>query len=245
MRHRVHRHLSFLGCATLSLALTLSALPCHAAGTSVESAHGIGATIDEESGHYEVRSSEPHWVFAGKLGGAASDITVKDGQDRLGAFRELNFRWKDQVALRGSIRTYVDRPVLLFGITSSEPTSDAAVIRFPRFTEFPKNLHGFSYANSEFAPPKFALEENATPWLLYDDQTHAAVLSPAANYMIASLRGDGKTEIASGLNNGVAALPASARRLHTPHAHGAGQWGECDLGHLGQRTHRAAGESPA
>src|SRR6267378_2651543 len=169
MCHRMYRHLSFLGCATLSLALTLSALPCHAAGTSVESAHGIGATIDEESGHYEVRSSEPHWVFAGKLGGAASDITVKDGQDRLGAFRELNFRWKDQVALRGSIR---------------------------------------SYANSEFAPPKFALEENATPWLLYDDQTHAAVLSPAANYMIASLRGDGKTEIASGLNEGVAGLPA-------------------------------------
>src|SRR2546430_13659175 len=41
-----------------------------------------------------------------------------------------------------------------------------------------------------------------------DDQTHAAVLSPAANYMIASMRGDGKAEIASGLNKGVAALPA-------------------------------------
>ena len=179
----------------------------------MEGAHGIVATIDEESGRYEVRSREPNWVFAGKLGGAASDISVKDGQDRLGAFRELSFRWKDRVALRGSIRTYVDRPVLLFGITSSEPTSDAAVIRFPRFTEFPKNLHGFSYANSAFAPPSFALEENATPWLLYDDQTHAAVLSPAANYMIASMRGDGKTEIASGLNKGVAGLPADFTHL--------------------------------
>jgi hypothetical protein len=117
------------------------------------------------------------------------------------------------VALRGSIRTYVDRPVLLFGITSSEPTSDAAVIRFPRFSEFPKDLHGFSYANREFAPPRFALEENATPWLLYDDQTHAAVLSPAANYMIASMHGDGKTEIASGLNKGVAGLPADFTHL--------------------------------
>jgi hypothetical protein len=195
------------GCATLSLALTLSALPCHAAGTSVEGAHGITATIDEESGRYEVRGKEPNWVFAGTLGAAASDISVKEGQDRLGAFRELSFRWRDRVALKGSIRTYVDRPVLLFGITSSEPT-EAAVIRFPRFTEFPKNLHGFSYANREFAPPRFTLEENATPWLLYDDQTHAAVLSPAANYMIASMRGDGKTEIESGLNEGVAGLPA-------------------------------------
>ena len=213
MPQRVHRHLSFLGCTTLSLASTLLALPCHAAGAGVEGAHGIVATIDEESGRYEVRSREPNWVFAGKLGGAASDISVKDGQDRLGAFRELSFRWRERVALRGSIRTYVDRPVLLFGITSSEPTSDAAVIRFPRFTEFPKNLHGFSYANSAFAPPKFALEENATPWLLYDDQTHAAVLSPAANYMMASMRGDGKTEIASGLNEGVAGVPADFTHL--------------------------------
>ena len=196
------------GGATLSLALTLSSVPCHAAGTSVEGAHGIRATVDEESGRYEVRGEEPNWVFAGTLGAAASDISVKDGQDRLGAFRELSFRWRDRVALKGSIRTYVDRPVLLFGITSSEPTSDAAVIRFPRFTEFPKNLRGFSYVNREFAPPTFALEENATPWLLYDDQTHAAVLSPAANYMIATMRGDGKTEIASGLNAGVASLPA-------------------------------------
>src|SRR4030081_431538 len=177
MRHRMHRRLSLLGCATLSLASTLLALPCHAAGAGVEGAHGIVATVDEESGRYEVRSREPNWVFAGKLGGAASDISVKDGQDRLGAFRELSFRWRDRVALRGSIRTYVDRPVLLFGITSSEPTSDEAVIHFPRFTEFPKDLHGFSYANSEFAPPNFALEENATPWLLYDDQTPAALLS--------------------------------------------------------------------
>jgi hypothetical protein len=115
MRHRVHRHPSFLGCATLSLALTLSAPPCHAAGTSAEGAYGIMAAIDDESGRYEVRSRESNWVFAGKLGGAASDISVKDGQDRLGAFSELNFRWKDRVALRGSIRTYIDRPVLLFG----------------------------------------------------------------------------------------------------------------------------------
>jgi hypothetical protein len=213
MRHSVHPHPPFLGCATLSLALTLSAVPCHAAGTSVEGAHGITATIDEESGRYEVRSQEPNWAFAGTLGVAASDISMKDGQDRLGAFRELSFRWRERVALKGSIRTYVDRPVVLFGITSSEPTSDAALIRFPRFTEFPRNLHGFSYVNREFAPPSFALEENATPWLLYDDQTHAAVLSPAANYMIASMRGDGKTEIASGLNAGVADLPADFTHL--------------------------------
>src|SRR5882762_9881056 len=202
MRHSVMLSLAFL-----------SVLPCHAAVTSVTGADGITATIDEQSARYEVRAKEPNWVFAGTLGAAASDVSVQDGQDRLGAFRELSFRWKDRVALRGSIRTYVERPVLLFAITSTEPNSDAAVIRFPRFTEFPKNLHGFSYVNRDFAPPSFALEQNATPWLLYDDQVHATVLSPAANYMIASMHGDGKTEIASGLNEGVAALPAGFTHL--------------------------------
>ena len=197
----------------LSLAFALSVLPCHAAITSVTGADGIAATIDEQSGRYEVRAKEPNWVFAGTLGAAASDVSVQDGQDRLGAFRELSFRWRDRVALRGSIRTYVERPVLLFAITSTEPNSDAAVIRFPHFTEFPKNLHGFSYVNRDFAPSSFALEENATPWLLYDDQAHATVLSPAANYMIASMHGDGKTEIASGLNESVTALPAGFTHL--------------------------------
>ena len=202
MRHSVVLSLAFL-----------SVLPCHAAVTSVTGAHGITATIDGQSGRYEVRAKEPNWVFAGTLGAAASDVSVQDGQDRLGAFRELSFRWRDRVALGGSIRTYLERPVLLFAITSTEPNSDAAVIRFPRFTEFPKNLHGFSYVNRDFAPPSFALEETATPWLLYDDQAHATVLSPAANYMIASMHGDGKTEIASGLNEGVAALPAGFTHL--------------------------------
>jgi hypothetical protein len=110
--------------------------------------------------------------------------------------------------LTGSIRTYVNRPVVLFGITSKETISNPAVIRFPRFTEFPTNLHHFSYENTEFAPRRFALENNGTPWLLFDDQARAVVLSPAANYMIASMHGDGRTEIASGLNGGVSDLPA-------------------------------------
>src|SRR5256885_2363179 len=90
--------------------------------------------------------------------------------------------------------------------TKRSPT--LALMRFPRFSAVPKNLHRFSYANDAFAPARFALEENGTPWLLYDEQMHAAVLSPAANFMIASMRGNGRTEIASGLNKGVAALPA-------------------------------------
>jgi hypothetical protein len=193
--------------AALSVTLTLAALPGHAATQSVAGASGLIAAIDPQSGRYEVHSEQANWTFAGRLGGAASGVATKDGQDRLGAFRELSFRWKARVALRGSIRAYADRPVVLFGITADEPVSNAAVVRFPRFTEIPKHLRHFSYANDAFAPASFALEENGTPWLLYDERPYAAVLSPAANFMIASMWGNGRTELASGLNKAVSALP--------------------------------------
>jgi hypothetical protein len=198
---------SLLRRVLLLVALTLATLPCHAARPAIEGAHGVVATLDAESGRYEVRSKELNWVFAGRLGGAPSNIALHAGQDRLGAYRELRFTWRQGVPLSGRIRTYVDRPVVLFGITSKEPLADAAAICFPAFTEFPRGLLHFSFQNDAFAPRKFTLEENGTPWLLFDDQTHAVVLSPAANYMIASMRGNGKTAIASGLNASVGSLP--------------------------------------
>jgi hypothetical protein len=200
--------LSVLRRAPLLIALILSALACHAADHAIEGARGIVATIDQQSGRYEVRSRELNWTFAGQLGDSASNLSIKKGQDRLGAYRELSFSWRQPAPFNGSIRTYVSRPVVLFGMASKESVSDAAAIRFPRFTEFPKDLHHFSYKNDVFAPRSFVLEETATPWLLFDDQMHAVVLSPATNYMIARMRGDGITEIASGLNDGVVNLPA-------------------------------------
>jgi hypothetical protein len=194
--------------AALLVALTFYALSCHAADQTIAGARGIVASIDPTSGRYEVRSRELNWTFIGQLGGSASNLSIKEGQDRIGAYRELRFTWRRQVPLDGAIRTYASRPVVLFGITSKGPIPDAAAIRFPRFTQFPKDLRHFSYKNDVFAPRSFALEQTGTPWLLFDDQLRAVVLSPAANYMIAGMRGDGVTEIASGLNEGLAAVPA-------------------------------------
>ena len=195
--------------ATLAALATLQpALPCHAADPAITGARGIVATIDQRSGRYQVLSRELNWTFTGQLGDSASQIRIKDGRDRLGIYRELRFSWRRQAPLTGSIRVYAGRPVVLFSITSKQPVSDAAAIRFPRFTQFPKDLHHFSYKNEEFAPRNFALEQTATPWLLFDDRLRAVVVSPASNYMIATMRGDGITEIASALNEGTVNLPA-------------------------------------
>jgi hypothetical protein len=190
-----------------ALASLLSAM-CPAADPAIQGARGIVATIDELAGRYQVISRELNWTFTGELGDSASHIRITNGQDRLGDYQELRFSWRRQAPLDGSIRTYAGRPVVLFSITSKQPVSDAAAIRFPRFTEFPKDLHHFSYKNEDFAPRNFALEETGTPWLLFDDQLRAVVLSPASNYMIATMRGDGIAEIASALNEGVVNLPA-------------------------------------
>jgi hypothetical protein len=207
--------------AFLLAAIACAALPCQAASSRVQGAQGIEASIDAVTGRYEVRSAQLNWAFAGELGEPASDVSVEDRQDLMGAYQELRFRWHQQPTLSGAIRAYVARPLLVFGITTQESTPDAALLRFPRFTELPGNLHTFSYANREFAPPTFTLEQTGTPWLIFDDQSHAVVLSPAANYMIASMRGDGKTEITSGLNEGVTGLPAGFTH-NTIMAFGAG-----------------------
>jgi hypothetical protein len=195
----------------LLVALALWALPCHASQSSVESAAGIIATVDQVTGRYEVRSQELNWTFAGQLGSSTSKVRVVTGRDRLGAYKELQLSWRQQVPLRGTIRTYLDRAIVLFGITYAAPVASAAAVRFPQFTAFPQNLHHFSYRNTEFAPHSFALEQTGTPWLLFDDASHAVVLSPASNFMVASMYGDGIATIASGLNAGLADLPAGFR----------------------------------
>lgn len=194
--------------ATLAaLAALPSAAPCHPADPAITGAHGIVATIEQGSGRYQVHSRELHWTFTGELGDSASQLSVQHGRDRLGSYQELRFSWHPQAPLTGSIRTYAGRPVVLFSITAKQPGSDPAAIRFPRFTQFPRDLHHFSYEDTEFAPRSFALEETATPWLLFDDRLRAVVVSPASNYLIATMRGDGITEIASALNEGVVDLP--------------------------------------
>jgi len=189
----------------------LLAAPCHGETLAVEGAQGVRAMLDAASGRYEVESGELGWAFAGTLGAAVSELEVHEGRDRLGSFHELQFRWRQGLSLEASIRTYADEPVVLFSVTSAAAIADAAILRFPRFTELPQDLRTFSYQNREFAPPSFTLEENGTPWLLFDARGSAAVISPAANFMLASMHGDGRGGISSGLNAGVTSLPAGFR----------------------------------
>jgi hypothetical protein len=195
----VHSKL-FCVCAALGLWLPLSGV---AKTVSVRSAAGIMARLDDASGHYEIIWRKVDWKFSGDLG-AAVKADIHRGEDHAGAFHEIQFAFN---SFSGGIRVYDNRAAALFTWTNNNQAGETFPT-FPQFTSFPAGLHHFSFHESAFAPPRFDLEHNGTPWLLFDDRANAALLSPADDFMVARMEGDGVHEIASGLNEGARDLPA-------------------------------------
>ena len=174
----------------------------------VKSAAGISAEFDVSSGRYQITSHRPDWKFAGELDQSATNAVVNTGTDLIGPYQEICFAWRAGIPMTGGIRVYDGRAVVLFTLTYGQAAEKPAA-PFPRFTSFPAALHHFSFGNRSFAPPRFKLETNGTPWLLFDDRANAVLISPANNFLIASMSGDGVNEIASGLNAGVRDVPAN------------------------------------
>jgi hypothetical protein len=173
----------------------------------VESTAGISVRLDESSGRYEMTTRRPDWKFAGELGGPVKDTSADYGTDRIGAYQEIHFSWRANTPMTGSIRVYDGRAVVLFTLTCDQ-AADKWPVAFPRFTSFPAKLHRFSFGERPFAPPRFRLETNGTPWLLFDDRANAALISPADDFLLATMAGDGVHEIASTLNPGAHDFPA-------------------------------------
>ncbi len=191
-----------------SLALTLVTQAAVAADSvRVESPAGISAQFDGPSGRYELTLKRPAWTFTGAIGQPARQVTMSRGKDRLGYFQDITAAWALGVPLTGNIRVYDARPAIVFTLTCGAAT-DTWPTRFPCFTNVPTGLRHFSYRDVVFAPPSFALERTATPWLLFDDQANAAAISPADHFLLATMSGDGVHEIACGLIDGVRAIPA-------------------------------------
>ena len=184
---------------------------CRAAVMLPETQSGVSVQVNT-NGDYEIRAREPAWTFGGNVGYPIQEIKTSSGQDAIGSYQEVTFRWNAQFS--GGIRRYDDKPAVLF--TVNMPGGAIVTnVAFPSFTRLPANLHGFSYREENFAPPSFKLEQNGTPWLLFDDMANAAVLSPAANFLVAHLSGNERTGIASGLNPEIGTLekPLTHRSL--------------------------------
>ncbi len=166
--------------------LIIAAL-CGGAGAETLSISGknVRVTIDAASGQYSIELKSPAWTFSGSVDQTLTEVNPHSGADKLGAFSAITFNFQAEGAKTGEIRTYPDRALVQFILTcnSAQAKSPQA---FP-VLQPPKGLHLFSYDDVNFAHPHFDGKSGGSPWLMFDDQAHAAILSPASHFMIANV----------------------------------------------------------
>ena len=184
----------------------LAANRCEAA--IISSASGVSLRLDASTGSYQLTVKHPAWDFSGSVGQPLKNVAASQGRDAIGDYQQIAFDWQDGPKLMsGQIRLYNEKALALFSQTCGA-ASETPPAAFPAFTRLPESLHVFSYGHHEFAPPDFSTTEISTPWLLFDDDADAFVISPASHFMVASMIGDGRNEVASGFNPNLRNLPA-------------------------------------
>jgi hypothetical protein len=162
-----------------------------AAPLSVDGA-GLAITVDPSSGDYTIARNSPPWVFRGSIGQPLANPQSRGGRDSIGAYTAIAFDWQSDGPKTGEIRAYPDKSVVLFILTCHSPQAKPPAA-FPSLSP-PQGLHLFSYGESTFAPPRFTGQPGGSPWLMFDDAAHSAILSPASNFMTASIRGERQAE---------------------------------------------------
>ncbi len=169
---------------------------------------GLSARVDTGTGNYRIVADNPPWTLGGSLAVPLKNLTTGSGNDNAGNYQQIAFEWNaGQIPMSGWIRIYLQKPLVLFSQTC-RAASDMPPPPYPAFTKLPPALHVFSYGHHEFAPPDFHATDISTPWLLFDRKANALIISPASHFMVASMIGDGRTEVASGFNPELRNLPA-------------------------------------
>ncbi len=175
---------------------------------SAQPKQAIRVTVDAKTGSYAVKSLSLNWTMSGSIGKALIDLKRKKGKDAIGEYNLISFQWESNNLYTGTIRWYTANPVLFFTLTTPKGANGQSPEAFPDFTRMPDSLHHFSYHNRIFPLAQYFLEETATPWLFFNDKNDAAILSPASDFMVSLMTGDGIAHVRSGLNPEVQKLPA-------------------------------------
>ena len=165
--------------------------------------------VDASAGTYSLQSAQPPMEFQGRVEGSMTDVRSSAGQDRMGAFQDLMFSWEQEgTPVRADVHLYGDKPRVLFVLTFLGPTRQPGKIIFPDFQSLPKDLHVFSYQKT-FSHPAFAADNSGTPWLFFNNQKDAAILSPASHFFATDMQGDGRRSAGVSLNSKLAIVPAN------------------------------------
>jgi hypothetical protein len=158
----------------------------------------------DSGGSYEVLVPDLNWRFSGAIGFHLANVIVSTGADSLGAFQEVAFDFQSDAARHAAIRSYTERPAVLFTVNCSSPAPNS--FSFPNFGEFPRNLDHLAFSGI-FAVPSFGNLASESPWVFFDPSANTFILSPAGNFMTASTAWGPQGELASGIAAQIATLP--------------------------------------
>ena len=162
---------------------------------------GLSATVSAADGAYQIVAAPQGWTFQGSAG-PLQNVAISSGSDAVGAWNQISF--SHGAARNSSIRLYGDRPIVLFSTqyTQDSPNSDP----FPSLTGYPQGLFTFNYGGQWTY--QFGWLNKRAPWLFFDAQANAFVLSPASNFMtaIGHYGSDGGLQMP--IDPQIAALPA-------------------------------------
>lgn len=184
------------------------------AATTISTSSNITVTADS-SGAYSVKLQDPEWLFAGDIGRPLADITINCGTDNIGDYDEIDFNYTVDAPAAGAnlqatsrqagIRAYHKKPIVLFVAQYLDDASNTAP--FPQLTTYPQGLFHLTYRGI-FGHYDFNQFGADSPWLFFDSDANAFILSPASDFMEASTAFGTSGEISSGIDTRIASLPA-------------------------------------
>jgi hypothetical protein len=187
--------------ALLLVLATATPVGAQPTGTALE------VSVDP-GGRYTVHLPGPDWSFGGDVGHPLSNIRATDGQDGVGAFHELDFDYQAGVARTAGVRVYRDRPVVLFTTTylAAGPNAEP----FPVLHTLPNLPYKLSYRDTPFSPFQLnsVAEASDSPWLFFNTSGNGFLISPAQNFPVARMSLSSNGTLASGIDAGIASLPA-------------------------------------
>ena len=179
-------------------------LPAAAATREIAGAFGLTVSVST-NGVYSVTVPSPQWIFEGEVGAAVSNLNSVNSSDAVGPYSEISFDFQTDAPRHAAIRAYFQTQAVLFSLTT--PSGAANTMAFPAFATFPQGLHHVNFSG-QFAYPTFFSQTEDSPWFYFDGAANSFVISPAANFMVASLYWGSKGELSSGVSNRIAAFPA-------------------------------------
>ncbi|MBW8863717.1 MAG: hypothetical protein JF609_02120 [Verrucomicrobia bacterium] len=174
--------------------------------------NSIGVSLVVGSnGIYSVNFISPAWIFAGNLVQGLTSRAVNHGADNIGAYSEITFNYTNAVGHAASIRLYNDSPVVLLTDTTLQVGPNDLV--FPQWVNYPATRSHLAFGSDAFGQFSFTSFYSDSPWIFFNTNNDAFIVSAATNYMVASTVLNGAGSISCGINSAITQLPAGFTHL--------------------------------